>query len=58
MSKADKVLLVSVQVSEIILSEEYSEYTDAFSEEEMSQLANDIKVSHAINIEKGKKSSY
>ena len=35
-SKTDEVLLASMQVSEIILSEEYSEYTDVFSEKEMS----------------------
>ena len=58
MSKASKVLLASMQVSEVILSEEYSEYTNVFSEEEVSQLADDTKVSHAIDIEKGKKSSY
>ena len=58
MSKADKVLLTSVQVSEIILSEEYSKYTDVFSEEEVSQLADDMKVSHAIDIKKDKESPY
>ena len=58
MSKAGKVLLTSMQVSEIILSEEYSEYTDVFSEEEMSQLADNTKVSHAIDIKKGKKPLY
>ena len=58
MSKASEVLLTSVQVSEVVLSEEYSEYTDVFSEEEMSQLADNMKVSHAIDIKKGKKPLY
>ena len=58
MSKASKVLLASMQVSEVILSEEYSEYTDVFSEKEVSQLADDTKVSHAIDIEEGKKPLY
>ena len=58
MSKADEVLLASVQVSEVILSEEYSEYTDVFSEEGVSQLADNMKVSHAIDIKKGKKPLY
>ena len=58
MSKASEVLLASMQVSEVILSEEYSEYTDVFSEKEVSQLADDIKVSHAIDIEKDKEPLY
>ena len=58
MSKVSEVLLASVQVSEIILFKEYSEYTDIFSEKETSQLADDIKVSHVIDIEKDKKSLY
>ena len=58
MSKASEVLLASVQVSEVILSEEYSEYTNVFSEERVSQLVDNTKVSHAIDIEKDKKSSY
>ena len=58
MSKTDEVLLASVQVSEIVLFKEYSEYANVFSEEEASQLADDTKVSHAIDIKKGKKSSY
>ena len=58
MSKASEVLLTSVQVSEIILFKEYSEYADIFSEKEVSQLADNTKVSHAIDIKKDKKSSY
>ena len=58
MSKVSEVLLASMQVGEVVLSEEYSEYTDVFSEEEVSQLADDMKVSHAIDIEKDKKPSY
>ena len=58
--RADKSrLLTSVQVEqEIILFKKYNNYTDVFSEEEMSQLCNNTKISHAIDIEKDKKSLY
>ena len=58
MSKISKVLLASMQVGEVVLSEEYSEYVDVFSEKEVSQLADDMKVSHAIDIEEGKEPLY
>ena len=58
MSKTDKVLLASVQVSEIILFKEYNRYTNVFSEKEMNKLTDNTKISHVIDIKKGKKSLY
>ena len=58
MSKADKIQLASVQIGEVILLKKYNDYSNVFSEEEVSQLADDIKISHAIDIKKSKESLY
>ena len=58
MSKAGEIQIASVQIGEVILLKKYNDYSNIFSEEGVSQLADDTKVSHAIDIKKSKESSY
>ena len=58
LNNADEVQLASIQIGDVILFKEYSEYEKVFSEEGASQLADEMKVSHAIDLEKDKKPLY
>ena len=58
LNNISKVQLASIQIDNIILSEEYNEYKKVFFKEGASQLTDEIKVSHAIDLEKDKKSLY
>ena len=58
MSKVSKIQFASVQIDKVILLKKYDKYSDIFSEEEVSQLADDIKISHVIDIEESKEPLY
>ena len=58
LNNAGEVQLASIQIGDVVLSKEYSEYKKVFSEEDISQLTDEMKVSHAIDLKKGKKPLY